>query len=594
MIRALQLLLGLAAMGGGGFLLWYRNKSAEGVFDLSNSETLWIVVAGLVLALFGLLLFLMGISPRARISKINEPYPDGPAAADSMDEAAVAAGAIGATAAVAGAAMHDARAEDVPAEPLTLDTPHASEPVQETIEAPVAEPAPEPEVEQQIAPEPQPVLEQDARPDFGPQGEFSADAPLVEDVQDTSADDLVVDAPSTQDVIEDTSQTEPVIEEEAPPEPVQEENQDATPIAFAPVEQTEHSQETSQEDTADTSPEETQAEVEPVTEEPIQETVVEPVEEISGAHIDQDDHTETEQQQDDTVVGVAPVEDGSPAPAEEPQEDVQSREDTLQPDIVPLVAVTTDESEDDNADDEEADLELMAAAAAEDFMDEDEADDDAETAPEQPPAPVEETQAAPEQSQPTEEIAPEPIARADAEPDQPVIEPVQETAPEPEPVVVQIAEEPPIAPEPAPEPASNIAPEATVAAMSVAHLAQEAMSPPEQTPAAAATEEPAQSFADPSATTFPRLQPIKDALEAGRLDDADALLADIRRDLVTEGDEHTPELAELTGLAGDHAAASGRPGGAKWLYRLAMQRFQEADAEDTTAAKFIEAKLEAM
>lgn len=89
----------------------------------------------------------------------------------------------------------------------------------------------------------------------------------------------------------------------------------------------------------------------------------------------------------------------------------------------------------------------------------------------------------------------------------------------------------------------------------------------------------------------PRLQTVRDALDANKLEDADTLLADIRRDLVQEGDENTPELAELTALAGDHAAASGRPGGAKWLWRLALQRFGEADAIETPAAKAVSERL---
>ncbi len=96
---------------------------------------------------------------------------------------------------------------------------------------------------------------------------------------------------------------------------------------------------------------------------------------------------------------------------------------------------------------------------------------------------------------------------------------------------------------------------------------------------------------NPNGVAHPRLQPVRDALDANKLEVADTLLADIRRDLVQEGDENTPELAELTALAGDHAAASGRPGGAKWLWRLALQRFGEADAIETPAAKAVSERL---
>ena len=44
------------------------------------------------------------------------------------------------------------------------------------------------------------------------------------------------------------------------------------------------------------------------------------------------------------------------------------------------------------------------------------------------------------------------------------------------------------------------------------------------------------------------------------------------------------ELAELTGLAGDHAAAMGRASNAKWLWRLSLKRFGELNAIDTPAA----------
>ncbi len=50
-------------------------------------------------------------------------------------------------------------------------------------------------------------------------------------------------------------------------------------------------------------------------------------------------------------------------------------------------------------------------------------------------------------------------------------------------------------------------------------------------------------------------------------------------------------LAELTGLAGDHAAAAGRISNAKWLWRLAAKRFGELGAMDTPAAKAVSESL---
>ena len=65
---------------------------------------------------------------------------------------------------------------------------------------------------------------------------------------------------------------------------------------------------------------------------------------------------------------------------------------------------------------------------------------------------------------------------------------------------------------------------------------------------------------------------IRAAIAEGRLEDADRLLNAGRE--TAEGEA----LAELTGLAGDHAAAAGRQSNAKWLWRLALKRFGEVNA----------------
>ena len=75
MIRAIQLLIGFAAIIGGGALLWYRPGAENGLFDMTNKDGLWMAVAGLVLALFGLMLMLMGVSSRAKVSRINRYQP---------------------------------------------------------------------------------------------------------------------------------------------------------------------------------------------------------------------------------------------------------------------------------------------------------------------------------------------------------------------------------------------------------------------------------------------------------------------------------------------------------------------------------------
>ena len=84
---------------------------------------------------------------------------------------------------------------------------------------------------------------------------------------------------------------------------------------------------------------------------------------------------------------------------------------------------------------------------------------------------------------------------------------------------------------------------------------------------------------------------IRAALAAGKLEEADRLLAEERTRLTGGGVEKENELAELTGLAGDHAAASGRIGGAKWLWRLALQRFGSANAINSPAARVVSERL---
>ena len=51
------------------------------------------------------------------------------------------------------------------------------------------------------------------------------------------------------------------------------------------------------------------------------------------------------------------------------------------------------------------------------------------------------------------------------------------------------------------------------------------------------------------------------------------------------------QLAELTGIAGDHAAAAGRESNAKWLWRLALKRFGEAGAMETAPAQAVAERL---
>lgn len=78
---------------------------------------------------------------------------------------------------------------------------------------------------------------------------------------------------------------------------------------------------------------------------------------------------------------------------------------------------------------------------------------------------------------------------------------------------------------------------------------------------------------------------IRTALAAGKIDEAEKLLNAARE--TAQG----LQLAELTGLAGDHAAAAGRISNAKWLWRLALKRFGELGAMDTPAAQAVSESL---
>jgi hypothetical protein len=100
-------------------------------------------------------------------------------------------------------------------------------------------------------------------------------------------------------------------------------------------------------------------------------------------------------------------------------------------------------------------------------------------------------------------------------------------------------------------------------------------------PSPAATPPPA--VAEPEETAA--FVDIRAAIKAGRLEDADRLL-NISRETATGR-----ALAELTGLAGDHAAAAGRDSNAKSLWRLALKRFGEEGALDSPAARRVSERL---
>ena len=88
-----------------------------------------------------------------------------------------------------------------------------------------------------------------------------------------------------------------------------------------------------------------------------------------------------------------------------------------------------------------------------------------------------------------------------------------------------------------------------------------------------------------AATSVGGFGAIRTAIASGKLDDAEKML-NAQRDSA-----QGLALAELTGLAGDHAAAAGRASNAKWLWRLALKRFSELGAMDAPAAQAVAESL---
>jgi hypothetical protein len=148
---------------------------------------------------------------------------------------------------------------------------------------------------------------------------------------------------------------------------------------------------------------------------------------------------------------------------------------------------------------------------------------------------------------------------------------------------------PPVAPKPPAKPVASSEPVTTAPAapppspfpaqVTLAPLPRAAEPPPATAPQAAPTvTSPAPAADDPHAA-------IRDAIGAGRLEEADRMLA-AARETATGMD-----LAHLTALAGDHAVVSGRQSHAKWLWRLALKRFGELGAMDSAPAKAVAESL---
>jgi hypothetical protein len=191
---------------------------------------------------------------------------------------------------------------------------------------------------------------------------------------------------------------------------------------------------------------------------------------------------------------------------------------------------------------------------------------------------------------------PPPVAAAPPPP--PAPPPVAAPQPRPAPPAVAAPLPPPAAPPAAPEPPRKVTPPAApppVAFPAAATLAPipHAVDPPSlpPPPAPATTPAPAPPPSTAPAVDATPLGRIRAALAANKLEEADKLLAEERNRLSGAGDGDPLALATLTGLAGDHAAADGRVGGAKWLWRLALQRFAKADAMNTAEARAVAERL---
>lgn len=198
-------------------------------------------------------------------------------------------------------------------------------------------------------------------------------------------------------------------------------------------------------------------------------------------------------------------------------------------------------------------------------------------APVQPPAATQMPLPAPAAVQPSPAAAIPPPLAAPTPPSPPAA-----VAPPPKPQVTQPPAPPPAGPAVAPPPARPAAPPA-------APPANPFPSPVTLTPIPRAPTPATPPAAPPPLA--PQLAPsgphpaIRNALAAGKLAEAEALL-NAARDTATGLD-----LAHLTALAGDHAAAAGQQSHAKWLWRLALRRLTEAGAADSPDGKRIAAAL---
>jgi len=186
--------------------------------------------------------------------------------------------------------------------------------------------------------------------------------------------------------------------------------------------------------------------------------------------------------------------------------------------------------------------------------------------------------------------APVQPAVAAAPPAVPPPAPVTQPPPPPKPVAQAPA---PVAPLPAPTPTTPPPPPANPFPSQVTlNPIPTAAAAPKPVPAPIAPPTPSPSPKPPApmpAAIAPTVdgphQPIRSAIAAGKLAEAEQML-NAARETATGLD-----LAHLTALAGDHAAAAGQQSHAKWLWRLAMKRFAENGALESADAKRIAATL---
>jgi hypothetical protein len=185
-------------------------------------------------------------------------------------------------------------------------------------------------------------------------------------------------------------------------------------------------------------------------------------------------------------------------------------------------------------------------------------------APPLAPEPAPSAEPTPPRGQRSLSMPPAAPAPAPARPAEPKPAPA-ETAPAPKPAPAAK----PATPSPSPFPAQ----------VTLSPLPRASEPPPAAAPhATVAAAAPVVTPDDPHAD-------IRAAINAGRLDEADRMLT-ATRDSATGMD-----LAQLTALAGDHAAVSGKQSHAKWLWRLALKRFGELDAMNSPAAKAVAESL---